>query len=107
MGILDSMGVQVAIVLTWSQTPSFLGYEEKRRGLGRFRWHDPSSSKMFLNEVITGFHFCWVEGVDFGNFGDKVRVKFNDVVIGMMGGELVMSFLREDIHKVFAPFRYN
>ena len=60
---------------------------------------------MLFDEVFTGFHLCWVEGVDFGNFGDKVRAKFNGVVIGMMRGELVMGFLRKDTHKVFAPFR--
>ena len=29
------------------------------------------------------------------------------MVIGTMGRELVMGFLREGIHKVFAPFRYD
>ena len=62
---------------------------------------------MVLDEVFTSFHLCWVEGVDFGNFGNKVRVKFNGVIIGMMGRKLVMCFLREDIHEVFAPFRYD
>ena len=62
---------------------------------------------MLLNEVFTDLHFCWIEGIDFGNFGDKIRAKFNGVVIGTMGRKLVMGFLREDVHKVIAPLWYN
>ena len=62
---------------------------------------------MFFNEVFTGFHFCQVEGIDFGNFGDKIRVEFNSVVIGAMGRKMIMSFLRKDICEVFAPFGYE
>ena len=36
VGILDSVGVQVMIVLTWAQTPILLGYEEEGGGLGGF-----------------------------------------------------------------------
>ena len=62
---------------------------------------------MFLNKVFTSFHFCQVEGVDFGKFGDKVRTKFNGVAIGMMERELVMDFLREDNCEISAPLRYD
>ena len=34
-------------------------------------------------------------------------MKFDCVVIGAMGRELIMGFLREDILKVLAPFRYS
>ena len=47
---------------------------------------------MFFNKVLTGFHFCQVEGVDFGNLGNEVRVKLNGVVIGVMRRELFMDF---------------
>ena len=59
---------------------------------------------MFFNEGFTSFHLSWVEGVDFGNLGNQVRVKFNDVIIGAMKGKLVMGLFREDICKVFTPF---
>ena len=62
---------------------------------------------MFFNNVFTGFHFHWVEGVDFGNLGDEVRVKLDSVVIGAMGRELVMGFLQKDICEVSTPFRYE
>ena len=57
--------------------------------------------------TLTCFHFHWIEEVDFGDSGDEVGVKFNGVVIGMMGRKLVMGFLREDICKVLAPFGYD
>ena len=62
---------------------------------------------MFFDEGFTSFHLHGVERVDFGYFRDKVRAKFDGVIIGAMGRELVMDFLREDISKVFAPFQYN
>ena len=34
-------------------------------------------------------------------------MKFDDVVIGMRRRKLVMGFLRENICKVFTPFKYN
>ena len=55
---------------------------------------------MLLDEVFACFHFHWIKGVDFGNFGNEVRVKFNGVVIGMMGGKLIMGFFREDIRLI-------
>ena len=33
ISIVNSVGVEILIVLTWSQGPVLLGYEEKRRGL--------------------------------------------------------------------------
>ena len=62
---------------------------------------------MFFDKGFTSFHLCQIEGIDFGNFGDKVRMKFNRVVIQVMGVELVMGFFREDVSEVFAPFWYN
>ena len=62
---------------------------------------------MFFNERFTRLHLRWVERVDFSNFGDKVRAKFDGVVIGMMRGKLVMSFLREDVCEVLTPIGYD
>ena len=62
---------------------------------------------MFLNEILASLHFHQVDGVNFGNFGDEVRVQFNGVVIRLVKRKLIMGFLREDTHKVFAPFRYD
>ena len=69
--------------------------------------HDASGLKMFFNEVFAGLHFCWVKGVDFGDFGNKVGAEFDGVVIRTMRRKLTMGFRREDIGKVFAPFRYD
>ena len=59
---------------------------------------------MFFNKGFTSVCLGRVEGVDLGNLGDKVGVKFNGVVIGMVQRKLVMSFLREDVSEVFTPF---
>ena len=61
---------------------------------------------MFFNKGFACLHFCWIEQVDLGNFGGEVRTKFDGMVIGVMGGKLVMGFLRENICKALAPFRY-
>ena len=107
IGILDSVGVQVMIILTWMKSSVLLWYKEEGGGLGGFQRYNSSHLKMFLNKGFTGFHLCQVKRVDLGNFEDKIQVKFNGMIIGMMGGKLVMGFLREDISEVFAPFRYN
>ena len=62
---------------------------------------------MFLNEGFACLHFCQVEQVDLSDLRSEVRVKFNCVVIGTMGRELIMSFLEEDVLEVLAPFRYD
>ena len=107
VSISDSVGIQVAVILTWAKGSILLWYEEERGCLGRFRGYDLSCLKVFFNKRFTGFHFCRVERVDFGDFGNKVWAKFDGMIIRAMRGELVMGFLREDISKVFAPFWYN
>ena len=62
---------------------------------------------MFFDKGFTGLHFCWIEQIDFGDFGNKVRMMVNGVIIGMVRGELVMGCLEEDISEVLAPVRYN
>ena len=48
---------------------------------------------MFFDEEFACFHFCWVEGIDLGDFGSEAWTEFDDVVIGMMRGKLIMGFL--------------
>ena len=62
---------------------------------------------MLFNKVLTSLHFHQIERVDFCDFGNKVRMKFNGVVIRAVRRELVMGFLREDAGEVFAPFWYD
>ena len=61
--------------------------------MGEFQEYNLSHSEMFFNESFTSFHLGWVEGVDFGNLGDKVRMEFDGMVIGALRRELVMGFL--------------
>ena len=62
---------------------------------------------MFFNEGFAHLHFRWVEQIDLGNLGSEVGMKFDGVVVGAMGRELILSFFRKDILKVLAPFRYS
>ena len=79
---------------------------QRRKGkLGGFQGDYPSSFQVFLNEGFASFHFCWVERIDFGDLGSEVGMKFNCVVVGAMGRELIMGFLGEDILEVLTPLR--
>ena len=91
VGISDCMGVQVAVILTRMQGSTFLQYKEEERGLGRSRGYNPSCFKVLFDESFASFHLHWIQQVDFGNFRDKVRAKFNGMIIGAMGRELVMG----------------
>ena len=75
--------------------------------MGGFRGYNPSCLKVFFDKGPASFHLCWVERINFGDPGGEVRVKVDGMVIGVMGRELVMGFLGEDICEVFAPFGYN
>ena len=61
--------------------------------MGGFRGYNPSCLKVFFDKGLAGFHLCWIERVNFGDFGDKVRVKVDGMVVWAMGRELVMGFL--------------
>ena len=60
---------------------------------------------MFFDKGFACLHLCWVERIDFGDFGSKIRMEFNGMVIRMMERELVVGFLREDIFEVLTPVR--
>ena len=93
VGISDSVGVQVVIILAWVKGSVLLWYEEEGEGLGGFQGYNLSCLKVFFDKRFTHFHLCWVERVDLGNFGGEVWTKFNGMVIRAMRGKLVMSFL--------------
>ena len=84
IGISDGVGVQVVVILTWTKGSVLLWHKEEGRGLGGFRGYNSSHLKVLLHKGLAHFHFCWVEGVNFGDFGSEVWVKFNGVVIGTM-----------------------
>ena len=90
---MDSVGVQVVVILTWVKGSVLLWYKEEGGGLGGFQGYDPSCLKMFFNKGFTCFHVCWVERIDFGDLGGEVWVKFDGVVIGAIRKELVMGLL--------------
>ena len=87
------MGVQVSVVLTRVQGSVFLWYKEEGRSLRGFQGDYSPSFQMFFDERFAHLHLCRVEQIDLGDFGSEVGAEFNGVVIGMVGRELVMSFL--------------
>ena len=107
IGILDGVGVQVLVVLARAEGSVLLWYKEEGGSFGGFWGDDSSGSQMFLNKRFAHFHFRWVERIDLGNFRSEVRMKFNGVVIGTVGRELVMGLLWKDVHKVFTPLWYG
>ena len=107
IGVLDGVGVQVAVILAWTKSSILLWHKEEGRGLGRFQGYNSSCFKVFFHKGLACFHFCWIEGINFGDLGGEVRVKFDGVVIGTMRRELIVGFLGENICEVFAPIRYN
>ena len=92
IGISDSVGVQVAVILAWTKGFVLLWYKEEGGGLGGFRGYD-LFCLMFFDKGFTHFHLHWVERIDFGDLGDEVWMKFNGMVIRVMWRELVMGFL--------------
>ena len=46
---------------------------------------------MFFDKGFACFHLSWVERIDFGDLGGEVRAKFDGVIIGAMGRELVVD----------------
>ena len=75
--------------------------------MGGFQRNNSSGFQVFFNKGLACLHLHRIERVDFGNFGNEVGAKFDGVVIGTMRGELVMSFLREDVCEVFTPIGYD
>ena len=59
--------------------------------MGGLQGYDPSCFEVFFDKGFACFHLSWVERVDFGDLGGEVWVKFDGVVIGVMGRELVVG----------------
>ena len=93
VSIVDSVGVQIVVVLAWAKGSILLWYEEEGGGLGGLQGYNLSCLKMFFDKGFACFHLCWVEGINFCDLRDEVWVKVDGVVIGMMRRELVMGFL--------------
>ena len=93
IGISDCVGVQMTIILAWAKGSTFLWYKEEGRGLGGFRRYDMTSFEVFFNKRFARLHLCWIERIDFGDFGGEVWVEFYGMVIRMMRREFVVSFL--------------
>ena len=60
---------------------------------------------MFFNERFTRFAFFGVEGINFGNLWDKIFLKINGMVEGLVGGKLIVSGFSEYIIEVRARGR--
>ena len=39
---------------------------------------------MFFDKGLASLHFSWIKRVDLGNLGDKVGVKFDGMIIGVV-----------------------
>ena len=81
IGIANSMFVQVAIVLTGTESFIFLFNEEKRRCLRRVRGMDLSAVKVFLKEVFHGFSFVGGEGIYFSNLRGERIIEVDFMVV--------------------------
>ena len=60
---------------------------------------------MFFNERFTYFVFFGVEGINFGNLQDKIFLKVNDMIEGLVEGRLIVSGFSEYIIEVRAKGR--
>ena len=72
IGILDSEGIKVPIVLTGTKGAIFLWDEEEWGCLRRFGRDNTTGLQMFLDEGFAGFHFKGVQQVHLGDLWDKV-----------------------------------
>ena len=60
---------------------------------------------MFFNKHFTCFTFFGVEGINFGNLQDKIFLKINGMVEGLVGRKLIVSGFNEHISEVRAKGR--
>ena len=69
--ILDSMAVEVPVILARLEASVLFLDKEERGSLGGFGWTDFPRVKVFVNELICGFSFFDGEGIKFSYFWDK------------------------------------
>ena len=99
ISIVNSVGVEIPIILTRSQGSVLLGYKEKRRGLWGFRGYNASCFQVFIDECPAGVLFCRVERVYFSNFRNKGVLEFDGMVERAMWRKYVVGLFRKDISK--------
>ena len=69
--VVNGVGIEIAIILAWSQGSILFGHEEKQRGLWRFRGQNSSCFQVFINEGFAGLLLCRVERVYLAILGTK------------------------------------
>lgn len=97
VGILDSMRVQVSVVVAGTKFPVLFLNKEKGGRLGRLGSGDLSSSQVFLNELFTRCLLCWCQRIGFGMSWDEQVFKFDGVVIRPRGGKFGGVLLIKDV----------
>ena len=97
--VANSVGVEISIIVTRSQSSVLLGYKEKQRGLWGFRGYYASSFQVFIDECPAGVLFCRVERVYFSNLRNEGVLEFNGMIERVMWRKDVVGLFREDISK--------
>ena len=99
ISIVNSVGVEISIILTRSQGSVLLRYKEKRRGLWGFRGYNASCFQVFIDECPAGVFFCQVKWVYFSNFRNEGVLEFDGMVERAMWRKYVVGLFGEDIGK--------
>ena len=99
---MDGMAIKIAIVLTRMECSILLQDEEEWGSLWGFGRYNASSLEMFIDEILAGFLFGRVKGVDFRNLWDKGILEFDGVIKGLMRGKNIIGLFREDIGEISA-----
>ena len=68
---LDSVTVEIGVVLARSKASILFFDKEERRGLGGFGQMDFPRIKVFINELICGLPFLDREGIEFSYLWDE------------------------------------
>ena len=105
VGIADSMGIQVPIILARAKRTIFLCYKEKGSGLWGLGWNNSSGLKVFIDEHLACLLFLWVERVYLDDLWDERGFKVNGVVIWSVGRKDIVGIFREHIFEVGPPIR--
>ena len=97
------MFIEVAIILTGSESAVLFLNKEEGGCLGGFGRANLPGAKVFINEVVGSLSFFYREGIEFPNFWDKGFFEIDGVVVGLGRGYVVRGFFGEDLG-VFSIF---
>ena len=100
MRIVNSMRIQVSVVLTGVKRTIFFSNKEGRGSLRRLGGNDLSGFKVFINESFASLMFFRVKRVYLSNFWNKQHFEINGVIVQSVRGETVVGFLRKYVFKV-------